>query len=139
MGADTLIPQVVAHKMELLLDCPLGDGEKKLSASDAIAQSVVLQILLDDEGDCENPLLACFLLHYGKPIPVAVLHYIGKPEPQNVADTQAQVPFQHKGGGYAFIWLKACKALLHRFYDFGVLLCGEGVGLIIHRFYLQSS
>ena len=81
MGADTLIPQVVAHKMELLLDCPLGDGEKKLGASDAITQSVVLQILLDDEGDCENTLLACFLLHDGKPIPVAVLHYIGKPEP----------------------------------------------------------
>ena len=113
MGADALIAQIVAHNGKLLLDCPLGDGEKELGASDGITQSVVLQILLDDEGDGEDPLLACFLFHDGKPIPVAVLHYISKPEPQNVADTQAKVPFQHKGGGDTLIRVKACEALFH--------------------------
>ena len=56
MGGYALIAQIVAHKGKLFLDGPFCDGEKGLCASNRITQSVVFQILLDDKGDCENPL-----------------------------------------------------------------------------------
>ena len=47
VGADALIAQVIADTGKLLLDCPGTDGEKKVCFFDAVAQAVVLYILLD--------------------------------------------------------------------------------------------
>ena len=67
VGADILIAQVVAYDCKLLLDGPLCYGEDALRAPDAIAQTVVFDVLLNHKGNGENALLACFLFGDRKP------------------------------------------------------------------------
>ena len=70
MCADAVIAQIIADDFQLLLDCPFGDGEKKVGGLDAITQTIILHILLNDKGDGEKTLLACLLLHDGEAVAV---------------------------------------------------------------------
>ena len=58
VGADTLIAQIIADDLQLLLDGSLCQRENAFFAADAISQTVVFNILLNDKRDCENPLPA---------------------------------------------------------------------------------
>ena len=72
VGTDALVVQIVAHDFQLLLDCPLRDRENQLIVADTVAQTVVLNVLLNDKGNCEKSALACLLLHHFKSVPVCV-------------------------------------------------------------------
>lgn len=63
VGTDTLVPQIIADNVKLLLDCPLRDGEDAFRAPDAIAQTVVLNVLLNHKRHGEDSALPGFLLH----------------------------------------------------------------------------
>lgn len=97
VGTDTLVPQVIADNVKLLLHRPFCDGKHKVVPADAIPQTVILHVLLNDQRNCEDTLLSCLLLHHFQPEAVAIPNHITKPQLQNVADTQAQVSFQYKG------------------------------------------
>ena len=88
VGADTINAQIVAHDFQLLLDCPFRNGKNPLTAPDAVAQTIVLDILLNDKGNCENPALACFLFGDFQSVAVTIPNDVAEPELQNVADPQ---------------------------------------------------
>lgn len=113
VGTDAINVQIVAHDFQLLLDCPFRNGENQLIAPDAVAQTVVLNVLLNHKGNCENPALACFLFCNFQSVAVTVPNDVTKPELQNVTDPQTQVPSQHKGGCDSLIGTAAAEALPH--------------------------
>ena len=132
VGADALVVQIVAHDFQLLLDCPFRNGENQFIAPDAIAQTVVLNVLLNDKGNCEESALARLLLHHFQSVPVCIPHDIARAQFQNVADTQAQVPFQNKGGGDTLVGTATAEPFLHGMDDFGVLLRGQSLCFLVH-------
>ncbi len=132
VGADTFIAQVFADDGKLLLDRPFRNRKNQVAALDAVAQTVVLDVLLDNQRDGEDAAFACLLFHDLQTVAVPVKHNVAGAEAQNVADAQAQVPFQHKGGSDALIGAEAHASFLHGCYDFLVLLCSQGGCLLVH-------
>ena len=132
MSADPLIAQVVAHDMELLLYGPLSDGEYQGVSVYAIPQAIILYVLLNNKRNGEHPALAGFLLGDLQAVSVPVPDNIAEPQLQYVADAQAQIPFQHQGGGYPLIWAVTAEPLSHSLYDLPVLLGGERLGFLVH-------
>ena len=133
VGADALVAQIIADDGKLFLYGSLADGENALCRLDAAAKAVVLNILLNDERDCENALLACLLFGYLQSVSVPIPDDIAKPQPENIADAQAQIALQHKRRRYALIRSAAAEALLHRLNYLAVLLCRERYGFLIHN------
>ena len=132
MCADTLNAQIAADKGELLLHSAFRDGEDQIISSDAVPQTVVLNVLRNHERDGEDAPLAGLLLHDLKTVSVPVLHDLARAELHNVADAQAQVSLQHKGRCDALIRAASAEALLHGLYDLLVLLGGERLCLLVH-------
>ena len=132
MGTDSVILKIVTHDFKLLLDGSLREGEDSLIALDTIAQSVVLDVLLEYQRYGENSALAGLLLHDLQPEAVAVPYNIALPQLQDIADAQAQVCFQHKGGGDALIGAAAAKAGLHIVDNLLVLRLRQSLGLLVH-------
>ena len=82
------IVKIITDDCKLLLDCPFRNGENALRAPDAVAQTVILDILLNQERDGEDSALPGFLLHDFQTVAVAVPDNIAKPQFQYIADTQ---------------------------------------------------
>ena len=132
VGTDTLVPQVIAANVKLLLHRSLCDRKHKVVPADAIPQTVILHVLLNAQRNREDALLFCFLLHHFQPESVAIPTHISEPQLQNVTDTQAQVAFQHKGGCDTLIGAAAAEAFPHGLDDFFVLLRGQSLGFLVH-------
>lgn len=66
-------------------------------------------VLLHHKGNCEHSALACFLFGDLQAVAVTILHNVARSEFEDVANPQAQVSFQHKGGGYSFALCKPCR------------------------------
>ena len=132
MGADPFVTEIVADDGKLLLDHPRRDGKNELLRSDAVAQTVVFDVLLEHKGNREDTLLPRFLFADGQAETVTVPHDVAKAEADDVADPQAQVAFQHKGGGDALIGATAAKTFLHGRDDFFVLLRGQSLCFLVH-------
>ena len=64
VGTDTLVPQVIADNVKLLLHGPFRDGEHKVIPADSVPQTVILHILLNHHRNWEDPPLSCFLFHH---------------------------------------------------------------------------
>ena len=58
------IVKIITDDCKLLLDCPFRDRKNALRAPDAVAQTVVLNILLNNQRNCEYSFLSCLLLCY---------------------------------------------------------------------------
>ena len=86
VGADALVAQIVTDNGELLLDRSCGHREDQVVAAYAVAQTVVLDVLLDDQRDSEHSALPCLLLHDFQTVAVPVKHDVAGAEAQNVAD-----------------------------------------------------
>ena len=65
VGADALVAQTVTDDGELLLNCSCGHREDQVVAAYVVAQTIVFDVLLDDQRDSEDALLACLLLVVG--------------------------------------------------------------------------
>ena len=50
MRTDPRIAQIIANKLDLLLDCSFCDRKNQIGWLDAVAKTIVLYILLDDNG-----------------------------------------------------------------------------------------
>lgn len=87
--ADTSKPQVVADDCQLLLYCPLCNGEDNITAPNPVSQTVVFNVLLDYQWYCEDSAFAGLLLHYLQPVTITIFDNIAEPKPQNIADPQA--------------------------------------------------
>lgn len=118
VGADPLEAQVITDNMQLLLHCPLCDGEHQVCAPYAISQTVIFDVLVYDHGNGEYSALACLLLHHFQTIPIPIPYNIALPELQNIADSQSQVSFQNQSRGDPLIGSATTEALLHGLYDF---------------------
>ena len=64
VGADTLIAQVIAYNGKLLLNGALCDRKDNVGAPDAVAEAIVLNILLNEHRYGEDPAFPGFLFHY---------------------------------------------------------------------------
>lgn len=132
VGADTLIAQVVAHDMELLLYGPLGDGENQRVSVYAVPQAIVFYVLLDNQRNREYPALAGFLLGDFQTVSVPVPDNIAGSQLQYIADTQAQISLQHQGGGDTLIGAATAEPLPHGLDYLFILLGGERLCLFVH-------
>ena len=88
VSADALEPQIAADDGKLLLHRSFCDREEEIVGADAVAQTVILDILLNQERDGEDSALPGFLLHDFQTVAVAVPDNIAKPQFQYIADTQ---------------------------------------------------
>ena len=73
----TLIAQIVTGNRKLLLYGPLCEREHGFAAADALAQTVVFHVLLNNQRDREHPALAGLLLRDFQPVAI--------PVPDNIA------------------------------------------------------
>ena len=136
VGADVRVAQIITDNVELLPNGALGDREDIIGVADGIAQAVVLNILLNHQRHREDPVLSGLLFYHFQAVAVAIPNNIARPQPENVADAQAQVCFQNQGRSNPFIGAAAAKALLHIVDDFLVLLLCQSLGFLVHS-YLQ--
>ena len=86
VGADPLEAKVIAYNSELLLNRPFRNRKHAVIALDAIAQTVVLNVLLDDQRDGEDAALPCLLFNDLQAVAVSVHHDVRGTEAENVAD-----------------------------------------------------
>lgn len=124
MGTDTVITQIVTNELKLPLHGSLSNGEYPGCVADLVTQAVILNILRYDERDSKHPALACFLFDDLKAVSLTVSNNVAWAEAHNIADTQAQIALQNKGGCYSFIGTATTKACFHSLYDFFVLVGG---------------
>ena len=61
MRADTLIAQVVTDKGKLFLYGSGSQGKHQVIAAYSVAQTKIINILIDNKGNSENALFPCFL------------------------------------------------------------------------------
>ena len=139
VSADALIAQVVTDDMKLLLDGSFCHRENGGSALDAVSQAVILDVLLDNKGNCERSELAGLLLGDVQTEAVTISHDIAESKLQDVTDPQSQVALQHQNGGDALIRTATGETLPHGLNDLLVLLCGQSLGLLVHDHLLESS
>ena len=130
--ADALIAQVIADPRKDLLHFPCCNGEDQVGALDAVAQAVILYVLLDHERDREDALLARLLLHDRETEPSAVVHDIAGAELHDIADPQPQVAFQHESRCHPLIGTKEAAAFFHGSYNVLVLFCGQSRCFLVH-------
>ena len=133
VGTDTLVPQVIADNVKLLLHRPFCDRKHKVVPTDAVSQTVILHVLLNDQRNREDTPLSCLLLHHFQSEAVAIPNHITKPQLQKVTDTLAQVTFLHKGCCDTLIGAAAGEPYPHGLDDFFVLLRGQSLGFLIHN------
>ena len=62
VGADTFVAQIVTNDSELLLYGSLGEREHEFAAPDAMPQTVVFHVLLNNQRDREHAALAGLIL-----------------------------------------------------------------------------
>lgn len=74
------IIKIITDDCKMLLDCPFRDRENALRAPDAVAQTIVLDILLNQERHGEDSALSGFLLHNLQTVAVSVPDNIAKPQ-----------------------------------------------------------
>ena len=132
VGADILIAQIVADDPKLLLNHSLCDRKDGIHPPNAIAQAVVLDVLIEYQWNSEDPALAGFLLHDLQPVTVAIPDDIAQSEFQDVADPKPQVALQNQGRGDAIIGSAAGKAFPHGLDDLLVLICSQCFCFLVH-------
>lgn len=132
VSADVLIAEVVTDTGKDLLYFPRRDGENQITVSDAIAQTVILDVLLNHERDREDTLLSRLLLDDGQAEASAVVHNVTGTQTHDVADPQAEVPFEHERRGDTLIGTAAAKAFAHGRDDFLVLFRRESGCFLVH-------
>ena len=67
----------------------LGDGENQRVSVYAIAQAIILYVLLNDQRNREHAAFTCFLFGDFQTVSVTIPHNITMPQLQYIADTQA--------------------------------------------------
>ena len=132
VGTDTLVPEEITDKFQMLLDLPLREREKRLILPDAVVLAIDPDPLVQGERNGEFPLLAGFLLGDGETVAAAILDDIRQAQPQDIRDPETEVCLQHQGGGDPGIGLRAGEALPHGLDDFPVLIQGQGDGFLVH-------
>ena len=132
VGADALVTQIVADYPQLFLNCSFCNWENGFRFGDAVSQTVIFDVLLNDKGNCKHSAFACLLLHHFQSEAISITNDVAEPKVQNVADTQAQVSFQHQDRGDPLIGAAAAKTLSHGLNDFLVLLCGQSLCFLVH-------
>ena len=89
VGADSLEAQVSTDDGELLLDRPFRNRKNQVVPLDAVSQTVVLDVLLDNQRDGEDAAFACLLLDDLQAVAVPIKNDVAGTEAENVADAQA--------------------------------------------------
>ena len=88
VSAYSIVAQIVTDNVQLFLYGSFGDRENGEGAWDAVAQTVVLDVLLNYKGNCERSELASFLLGNVQAEAITITDDVAKSKLQNVADSQ---------------------------------------------------
>ena len=86
VGADAIVTQIVADNPQLFLNCSFCNWENGFRFGDAVSQTVILNLLLNDKGNCKDSAFAGFLLPHFQTEAIAVPYDVAKSEFQNVTD-----------------------------------------------------
>ena len=132
VSADSLIAKVITDAGQNLLHFPRRDGENQITVTDAVAQTVILDVLLNHERDREIASLSRLLLDDREAEASAVVHNVTGTQTHDVADAQAEVPFEHESRGDTLIGTAAAKAFAHGRDDFFILLSRESGCFLVH-------
>ena len=125
VGADTVIAQVIADDMQLLLDRALCDGEYNLLASNPMTQAVILNVLVKHQRHSEDPALSCLLLHNLQAVTITIPYNVTQTELQNIADPKPQIALQNQNCGNPLIRTAAGETFPHGLDGLLILLCGR--------------
>ena len=120
MGVDTIITKIITDGSKHFLNGSCGNREHQVVSADAVAQTIVFHILIDNKGNSENTLFPCFLFRDGQAVASPIADNIAEAQAQNIANPQAKVPFQHKRRGNTLISAKSKSALSFWFSLFGI-------------------
>ena len=130
--ADALKTQVGTNDGKLLLNGAFCDRENQVLFTDAVPQTVVLDVLCNDQRDSKHTAFPRLLFYDLKAEAVTIPYNVTGAEFYDVADPQSQVPLQDKGGCDTLIRAAAAESLFHGLHDFFVLLSGESLGFLVH-------
>ena len=133
VGADALIAKVVADVGEVLLHSPCRERKHPLVRAEALAQAVVVHVLVKYQRHGKHPTLAGLLFPDREPVAPAVVHNVRQAELENITDPQTEVSLQHQRRGDAFVWAKERAPGFHRGNDLPVLLCGQRGRFLVHK------
>ena len=86
VGADALVTQIVADDPQLFLNCSFCNWENGFRFGDAVSQTVIFDVLLNDKGNCKDSAFAGLLLHHFQTEAISITNDVTEPEFQNVAD-----------------------------------------------------
>ena len=132
VGADALKTQVVTNDGKLLLNGALCDRENQVLFADAISQTVVLDVLCNDQRDSKHTTFPCLLFYDFKAEAITIPNNVTGAEFYDVADSQSQISLQNKGGCDALIRSATAEPRFHGLHDFLVLLRGESLCFLVH-------
>lgn len=132
VSADPLIPEIITNYLQLLLDCPLCNGENAVIGTDAVPQTVILNILRYHKRHGKNAVLSCLLLYDFQTVAVAIPHNVAGTQFYNITYAKPQVSFQHQSRGDTLIGTAAAEALLHCLDYLFILLRSESLCFLIH-------
>lgn len=88
VGADLLKAQIFTDNMQLLLDCSCGDREHQIISLDTVPQTVVFNILGNDQRNGEHSVLAGFMLHDFQMVAISVPDNIARTQFYDITDAQ---------------------------------------------------
>ena len=132
VGADALKTQVVTNDGKLLLNGALCDRENQVLFADAISQTVVLDVLCNDQRDSKHTVFPCLLFYDLKAEAVTIPNNVTGAEFDDVADPQPQVSLQDKCGCDTLTGTATAESIFHGLHDFLVLFCGESLSFLVH-------
>ena len=132
VGADALKTQVVTNDGKLLLNGALCDRENQVLFADVVSQTVVLDVLCNDQRDSKHTTFPCLLFYDFKAEAITIPNNVTGAEFYDVADPQPQVSLQDKCGCDTLIGTATAESIFHGLHDFLVLLCGQSLGFLVH-------
>ena len=121
VGADTFIAQILTDKGKLLLYGSGGQRKHKRVSVNAVAETIIFHILIDNKGNSENTLFPCFLFCDSQAVAAPIIDDIREMKPHNVANPDTKITLQNKCRCDTLIRTETSAPFSHRRDDFSIL------------------
>lgn len=126
VGADTLDFQIVADELQLLLNRSLCQREDSCIGKNPVIKAIAPDELVQCQRHGKNTGLSRFLLSDRQAVPFAIPDNVRQAQADDIGDPQSKIGLQHQRRRNTLVGAASGEALLHRYDDLFVLLCGQG-------------
>ena len=138
VSAYAVVAKVVTDNVELLLYSSFGNREDDGGSWDPVTEAVVLNVLLNDQGNGEGSLFPGLLFHNIQVESITILYDITEPQLQDITDSQTEVTLKYQDGGDPFIGTATGKSFFQSLNDLFVLLCSQSFCFLVHGYLLRK-